>query len=184
MASEILCSHKFCDTKQMGRGERSLYYHIAYSTERKASEHASAFLKLWVFPGKRTYALFWEKPLRQSMPAEEKHTCTCKELLILVFRRRGSAGDIIYLFICSLPAGFGDFHFPAGLVISVAVQIQSGTTHGSVVLFCLITVVNRDQNRILCHFRLGGQFITLNWTLIPLKCFSLTVLDFSSKLLF
>lgn len=61
MASEILCSHKFCDIKQMGRGERSLCYHIAYSTERKASEHTSAFLKLRVFPGKRTYALSGEK---------------------------------------------------------------------------------------------------------------------------
>lgn len=44
MASKILCSRKFCDTKQMGRGERSLCNHITYPTERKASQYTCALL--------------------------------------------------------------------------------------------------------------------------------------------
>jgi len=60
MASEI-CSHKFCDTKQMRRGEGSLCNHITYPTERKASEYTYAFLKYRVFPAKRTYAPAREK---------------------------------------------------------------------------------------------------------------------------
>lgn len=44
MASKILCSCKFCDTKQMGRGERSLCNHITYPTERKTSQYTCALL--------------------------------------------------------------------------------------------------------------------------------------------
>lgn len=61
MASDILCSHKFCDTKQMGRGERSLCNRITYPTERRASEDTYAFLKCGVFPGERTSAPTIEK---------------------------------------------------------------------------------------------------------------------------
>lgn len=67
MASEILCSHKFCDTKQMGKGKRSLCNHITYPTEKKASEYTYAFLKCRVFPGKKIYVPTKEKNLRRSM---------------------------------------------------------------------------------------------------------------------
>lgn len=134
MASEKLCSHKFCDTKQMGRGERSLCYHIAYSTERKASEHTSASLKLQVFSGKKTYALSgWKKTqnLRQSLPAEEKNTCTGKELLILVLVKSScpeghSAVDIILFIVLSC------LHLEIRTCQQVWWALWSGAIHGAV----------------------------------------------------
>lgn len=72
MASEILCSHKFCDTKQMGRGERSLCYHIAYSTERKASEHTSAFFKTPSASRKENLCPIWRKTLEIDHASREK----------------------------------------------------------------------------------------------------------------
>lgn len=127
MASEKLCSHKFCDTKQMGRGERSLCYHIAYSTERKASEHTSASLKFQVFSGKKTYALSgWKKKKKQ---LETKPSSRGKKYLYrqrtsysgaceVIMSRRTQCCRHHFVYCSSLPA-FGVSHLPASLVSSV-----------------------------------------------------------------
>lgn len=71
-----------------------------------------------------------KKNLRRSMSAEIKHTYTGKELPnsgvyeVNLLRRRGSAGDI--MFVCSIPPGFGDFQFPASLATSLVVIKQAG----------------------------------------------------------
>lgn len=103
MASKILCSHMFCDTKQMGRGERSLCNHITYPTEKKASEYTCALLNCRVFPGNTTYATTREKTSgeaykqTENMHRKENGSLLLALMKLLVMKETQQRKNHVYL---------------------------------------------------------------------------------------